>query len=315
MMFNHLVIGIVLAWFLHLGCINDFGLGFLFDEPSVSAPVVRATVPNPDPFDLIQAAQKERELLAEVDRNPSLEVSSDLALLELILGKTEDAIARLEELLKGNPDEYHVLANLGTAYEISGRSAEALRMIERAYEVNPRSHLGSEWIHVNLLRRKVATPGDGSSSYGHSYAGLDFGSDFVPRYNRSSSADNAPTSVADLRNHLRRQLNERRKFVRGPDPVVASLMFDLGNAVAVISPGDSLPFFGEAEKLGFGNTSMLSRRMKFAYGVRSQRWWDRQTQLMPRYVAIAVLVFVIGLGARVIVRRLAKASASRGEAV
>ena len=48
-----------------------------------------------------------------------------------------------------------MIANLGTAYELSGELDSALKYISKGLKINPTSHYGSEWIHVELLKAKI----------------------------------------------------------------------------------------------------------------------------------------------------------------
>ena len=83
------------------------------------------------------------------------ENQNDKALASLRMGKTEEAIAILEQLNKEKPNEYKVIANLGTAYELAGRNKEALQYIRRAMQLNSQSHQGSEWFHIQVLEAKL----------------------------------------------------------------------------------------------------------------------------------------------------------------
>lgn len=80
---------------------------------------------------------------------------SDLALNLMKLGEVDSALSILEPLALEHPEEYNILANLGTCYELSGRLDSALKYISLGLEKNPNSHRGSEWIHVKILEAKI----------------------------------------------------------------------------------------------------------------------------------------------------------------
>ena len=80
---------------------------------------------------------------------------SNKALAFMKLGKVSKAKDILVDLVQRNPKEYSMVANLGTAYELSGELDSALKYISKGLEINPKSHYGSEWIHVELLKAKI----------------------------------------------------------------------------------------------------------------------------------------------------------------
>ena len=57
----------------------------------------------------------------------------------------------MKNWLKKYPNEYVVIANLGTTYELMGNNEKALEYIKKGMKLNPRSHNGSEWIHVESV--------------------------------------------------------------------------------------------------------------------------------------------------------------------
>lgn len=80
---------------------------------------------------------------------------SDLSVNFLKIGKVDSALNILAPLAKKHPQEYNIAANLGTAYELKGKLDSALKYISRGYELNPKSHMGSEWVHVKILEAKI----------------------------------------------------------------------------------------------------------------------------------------------------------------
>ncbi len=88
---------------------------------------------------------------------------SNIALYYMKLGEVKKALQILEPLAKEYPGEYTILANLGTAYELDGQLNKALQHIKKGYEINPDSHLGSEWIHIKILEAKIRAKSNPSS--------------------------------------------------------------------------------------------------------------------------------------------------------
>lgn len=71
------------------------------------------------------------------------------------LGRVQEAIEILEPLQKKHPKQYNLIANLGTAYELSGQLDSALKYISLGFKINPKSHRKSEWIHIKILEAKI----------------------------------------------------------------------------------------------------------------------------------------------------------------
>ena len=74
---------------------------------------------------------------------------SDLAGAHLRLGEPAEAVKMLEPLTNRFPQDYGIHANLGTAYHLLGRYAEAEREIARDLEINPDAHFGLEKYHLD----------------------------------------------------------------------------------------------------------------------------------------------------------------------
>lgn len=80
---------------------------------------------------------------------------SDIAANLMRIGKADSGIKILIPLLKEHPNEYNLIANLGTCYELTGQLDSALKYISKGYDINPKSHNGSEWIHIKILEAKI----------------------------------------------------------------------------------------------------------------------------------------------------------------
>lgn len=147
------------------------------------------------------------------EKEDDFQNESNIALYYMKLGQVKKALEKLEVLTAEYPDEYIIIANLGTAYELDGQLKNALKFIKKGYEINPTSHYGSEWIHIKILEAKIA---HGANS------------DWLRR--------NAIISVEELlenqsnqhdhnyRNHLVTQIRTRVPFTPSPNPVIANLL-------------------------------------------------------------------------------------------
>jgi tetratricopeptide (TPR) repeat protein len=159
-------------------------------------------------------------------KHPGFDTHNELAVALTRLGRPEKAIELLTVLESRYPGRYETATNLGTAYELAGKDAEALQWIREGIRRNPDSHAGSEWIHVRILEAKVAgTVGRGSM------LGLDSVNEQLPKQPAGlpGGNDGQPLSPDEVSLHLFAQLAERTQFVPPTDPVVASLFFDWAN--------------------------------------------------------------------------------------
>jgi tetratricopeptide (TPR) repeat protein len=91
--------------------------------------------------------------------------------------KTIDVLERLE---KDEPGLYMTAANLGTAYELAGDAATALKWSREGIRRDPNSHYGTEWLHVRILEAKLALAEDPQWLDSHTVLGADFGPGLLP---------------------------------------------------------------------------------------------------------------------------------------
>ncbi|HEX6097233.1 MAG TPA: tetratricopeptide repeat protein [Thermoanaerobaculia bacterium] len=189
---------------------------------------------------------------------------NDLAVALIHLGRGAQAIPILEALERERPGVYRTAANLGTAYELAGRNADALRWIREGIRRNPKSHEGTEWLHVAILEAKLAQARDPKWLATHSLLGVDFGPDAVPRMPKRLPAgnDGKPVTAKALRDALYYQMLERRQFVNPPDPYVADLFFDWGNIVALTDTlENAVDLYNESLRFGAPREPMVKKRI------------------------------------------------------
>lgn len=241
-------------------CINEYGTSM--DGSAKLRLHGHGPVPGSLPINADYYRNQVKSLSPRLADSPTHQELSDLAVAYLYLGKTDRAIELLDQAESQTPNEYVIASNLGTAYELAGRNVEALKWIEEGIRRNPDSHGGSEWIHANLLRAKIAMKEDPEWIRSGSVTGLHFGSGPIPDFDATLSQPNCPKSPEVITYHLRHQLTERRKFIPGPDPIVAALMFDLANATALSNTvEDAIPIYHVARDLGYHDTVLLNKRI------------------------------------------------------
>lgn len=83
---------------------------------------------------------------------------NDLAGAHIRLGESTKAVTLLESVVKRFPNDYGIHANLGTAYHLLGRYADAEKFIARDLEINPDAHFGLEKYHLALLQYLTRNP-------------------------------------------------------------------------------------------------------------------------------------------------------------
>jgi tetratricopeptide (TPR) repeat protein len=89
------------------------------------------------------------------------------------LGRPEDGISLLEQVLQQHPDRYETLSNLGTLLFFSGRLDESKTYIRRALEIDPEAHFGRERYQLLLTeylqQSNYATTGIMRSDEAHGF--------------------------------------------------------------------------------------------------------------------------------------------------
>jgi tetratricopeptide (TPR) repeat protein len=215
------------------------------------------------------------------------------------------------EIEKKSPGRYQTAANLGTTYELLGQNDSALYWIKKAVNIFPNSHGGSEWIHVKLLEAKVKAKGDENYLWTHSILSLDFGNEEIPK-NKNK------LNLIQLQNQLHFQLRERMSFIKPKDPVIAQLLFDLGNVTALTSDATGgLQVYRAAQEYGYSSELFTERKEHFEdlqfwadFRNNTSQWMSEHKRLT---VLIALLVFIGGiLGIRFVYKRIKKRVQKKG---
>jgi len=167
-------------------------------------------------FDQQKIERKLIQLGKKLQTKADFKVLSDYGLYLVKGGKVKEARVIFEALAKAYPNEYSIIANLGTTYELLGENEKALEYIRKGLKLNPNSHGGSEWIHVKILLTKIGFSKD--LNYLKEHDGLEL----TPKQKASKA----------VREQLHIQLKERFPFCKGPDPIMADLFIDLGDCYA-----------------------------------------------------------------------------------
>jgi tetratricopeptide (TPR) repeat protein len=174
--------------------------------------------------DFVDSPKALKKNIQELERlyikTKDIDYLSDKGILLIFSKKYQAAIDLYLDIEKQKPNLYNTAANLGTAYELAGQNENALLWIKKAVALNPASHSGSEWLHVKILTAKIK----GATAYTSTFLlNTDFGTAEMPKTNLK------PAELDKLSDALFYQLNERTSFIKTKEPIVAQLLFDLGN--------------------------------------------------------------------------------------
>jgi len=182
----------------------------------------------------------------------SYESLSDYAAIILRIGDKGEAVKILEQLYAQHPADYSIVANLGTAYELTGDDAKALELIRKAVALNPASHYNSEWIHVRILEEKLG---------GRQYQKIiDLGIIDYPHWivDKKYVFTRNPDS---LKVQIAYQLHERIGFIAPPDDIVGQLLLDFADIVAKTETRDeAIPFYEQAQHYGTSLNATVAAR-------------------------------------------------------
>lgn len=228
----------------------------------------------------------------------SIENRSDYAAALIYSGCLDEAIKLLNTLEQEASGDYSIAANLGTAYELAGENQLALKWTEEAITRSPDSHLGSEWIHVEILRAKVAW----DAGEERKVLNLNFGLEPLPAELNLDRWKAHANTLEELRDQIFFQLTERTDFVPPKDAVVAELLFALANCVATTETiEEALPVYDLAEEYGYSNTALLRARRTHLENITEQNSLSGKHATISIGRVIAIGVVLIGLAFGVVV--------------
>ena len=142
---------------------------------------------------------------------------SDLVIAYFYVGEFKKALDLSTRLVAKFPRKYEVVMTHAAALELNGNFKEALRYIEKGMAINPSSHENSEWIHVAILKDRIA------GGKANSILGFDFGNGDYPVL---------PAAIKNKRQTLEQlsfQLTERYYFIPKSDRQFGVLLYEYAN--------------------------------------------------------------------------------------
>jgi hypothetical protein len=144
---------------------------------------------------------------------------------------------------------------------------------------NPDSHEGTEWLHLKILEARMAIAKNPDWLKTHTVIGLNFGVDAQPQ--KPEQWPQAAGGAEGVIKALTYQLRERMAFVPAPDPLVGSLIADLGVLMLLYRNADmAIPVFDLALSYGpLGAAQVVARKSLSEEIVRSRGDSERHFQL------------------------------------
>ncbi|HEV3387209.1 MAG TPA: tetratricopeptide repeat protein [Gemmata sp.] len=130
--------------------------GFLVDYRSLRAAAIerpRDVPVSPLRGDFLSASER-LEKLAKT-RPLTADENADLGALCIRLGKPDKAIGILLQAARKSPEHFHLAANLGTAFQVSGDLERAAEYLEEAVRLAPEKLRPFERSHLKLVRLRI----------------------------------------------------------------------------------------------------------------------------------------------------------------
>lgn len=243
----------------------------------------------------INLLEVKKDLENHYDSTKNIDYLSDQGVILILLGKYDQAIELYEKIESIAPNRYSTASNIGTAYELTGNYKTALIWIQKSVDIDSSSHHGSEWIHVNILKAFLENHNSYSSQI---LINTDFGNEPLPQSKLNKS------EIKKLSYALFYQINERMTFIKERDPMVAQLLFDLGNLKMLLNQyPDAIKIFNSAKKYGYSNkliddrlnmaSSMANNPNKKLVKSKKTNLIDFIYEITIGTVLLAVIVFII----------------------
>jgi len=202
---------LLLSYSTGFSCYNEY---YALDAKGHFHQIEMDRIKFPQYFDQRSIEKQLISLEQKLKKSTDFKLLSDYGLHLVQAGKVKEALVIFEKMAELHPNEYSIIANLGTTYELSGQNEKALEYIRKGIQINPNSHGGSEWIHVKILEAKIALEKDPGYLSNHTVLNL-------------NSNQKQSQKVFD---QLYIQLQERVPFSpKETNPIMADLFIDLGD--------------------------------------------------------------------------------------
>lgn len=184
-------------------------------------------------------------------KTKDLDYLSDKGYLLIVLGKYDEALKLYLNIEKIKPNRYSTASNLGTLYELMGENQKAYNWIKKSIAINPKSHEGSEWLHLKILEAKINNLKDVSGQF---LINTNFGTSREPKTKLSQK------EIDELAQSIYFQVNERMSFIEPKDKIISILLFELGNLAELLGKNSSaVETYRTARKYGYEGDLIVER--------------------------------------------------------
>jgi tetratricopeptide (TPR) repeat protein len=249
----------------HYGKMNVHGEAIPAGERKENYSVFIGRLKDHREHDAIVAAPEPAAPAADAD----FKVRSDYAVALVHRGESRKAVGILESVEKEHPGEYIVAANLGTAYELCGDLEKAHHWIDEGIRRNPKSHDGSEWLHLKILEARQALAKDPEWIKSHGVLELDLGTGQRPQKPAAWPKDSG--DAEGVIQALTYQLSERLAFVPPPDALVGGMIADLADLLAIYRSVDhAIPVYELALEYKPVRAELTASRLAASMEIRRQ---------------------------------------------
>jgi tetratricopeptide (TPR) repeat protein len=213
-------------------------------------------VPSPR-YNKVELLEKLNHAYNAYKSSRNLTDYSDYGVALAFNGEFQKANAIFLEIEKKTPNLYETASNIGTTYELLGQIDSAIYWLNKAIKINPLSHNGSEWIHLKILEAKKATNGNQQMLSKMDILSLGLGENLLPENKENIDLD-------AVKKQIYSQLHERMSLIQPKDPVIARLLFDLGNVTAISDNlEETLLIYEKAREYGYTSETFNRRESHF----------------------------------------------------
>jgi tetratricopeptide (TPR) repeat protein len=135
--------------------------GFLLDQRLLRTIAVKPTPGQPASPERLRYEESLKKLeKAAKERKLTAEEWADLGAILIRLGESARAVEVLRAAQRENPDQFKIVANLGTAYQLQGELDQAALSLQEAVRLSPGKHQEAEKAHLRLVRLRQGRPRD-----------------------------------------------------------------------------------------------------------------------------------------------------------
>ena len=146
-------------------------------------------------------------------------LENDEAVRLVLRGDVKGALVLLQQIEAKYPGLYSTAANMGSCYELSGDNESALKWIGEGIHRNPASHMVAEWLHVAVLKAKLAMQDDPNWLASHTISGLNpHDKEFVTMQGKLDRLQ--------VLKSFRSQCTVRELFIKSHDPIMHQLLYE-----------------------------------------------------------------------------------------